>query len=83
MTHWLTRSVGTDAASFAIVGTSGQLQTKVALDFETKDFDYDGDWSPSRDGTADETDTIDVTITVTNDPSDDDTTVNNPPTFDR
>ena len=32
------------------------------------------------DGTAE--DSIDVTITVTDDPSDDDTTVNNPPTFD-
>ena len=27
---------GTDAASFAIVAASGQLQTKVALDYETK-----------------------------------------------
>ena len=27
---------GTDAASFSIVSTSGQLQTKAALDFETK-----------------------------------------------
>ena len=27
---------GTDAASFAIVATSGQLQTKADLDFETK-----------------------------------------------
>ena len=28
---------GTDAASFSIVSTSGQLKTKVVLDFETKD----------------------------------------------
>ena len=28
---------GTDATSFAIVSTSGQLQTKAALDYETKD----------------------------------------------
>ena len=36
--HTLTYSLGgTDAESFAIVRTSGQLQTKAALDFETKD----------------------------------------------
>ena len=29
---------GTDATSFDIVGTSGQLQTKAALDYETKTF---------------------------------------------
>ena len=69
---------GTDAASFAIVETSGQLQTKVALDFETK-ASYMVTVTVG-DGTAE--DSIDVTITVTDDPSDDDTTVNNPPTFD-
>ena len=36
--HTLTYSLGgTDADSFAIVSTSGQLQTKAALDHETKD----------------------------------------------
>ena len=69
---------GTDAASFAIVETSGQLQTRAALDFETK-FSYMVTVTVG-DGTAE--DSIDVTITVTDDPSDDDTTVNNPPTFD-
>ena len=35
--HTLTYSLGgTDAASFAIVAASGQLQTKAALDYETK-----------------------------------------------
>ena len=69
---------GTHAASFAIVGTSGQLQTRAALDFETK-ASYMVTVTVG-DGTAE--DSIDVTITVTDDPSDDDTTVNNPPTFD-
>ena len=69
---------GTDAASFAIVETSGQLQTKDALDYETKS-SYMVTVTVG-DGTAE--DSIDVTITVTDDPSDDDTTVNNPPTFD-
>ena len=54
--------VGTDAASFDIVATSGQLQTKAALDHETK---------PSYTVTVtatdqeDASDTITVTITVT------------------
>ena len=69
---------GTHAASFAIVGTSGQLQTRAALDYETK-ASYMVTVTVG-DGTAE--DSIDVTITVTDDPSDDDTTVNNPPTFD-
>ena len=69
---------GTDAASFDIVETSGQLQTKDALDYETKS-SYMVTVTVG-DGTAE--DSIDVTITVTDDPSDDDTTVNNPPTFD-
>ena len=53
---------GTDAASFAIVGTSGQLQTKAALDYESKS-------SHTVTVTAtdpfDASDTITVTINVT------------------
>ena len=63
---------GTDATSFTIVETSGQLQTKAALDYETKSSysvtvavsdgkDADG----NADTAADDT-TITVTITVTN-----------------
>ncbi|RKU16247.1 hypothetical protein C6503_12500, partial [Candidatus Poribacteria bacterium] len=53
---------GTDAAAFSIVSTSGQLQTLVALDYETK-------WSYSvtvsvSDGKGG-SDSITVTITVT------------------
>ena len=59
---------GTDMASFAIVAASGQLQTKAALDYETKT-------SYMVTVTADDsnggTDTIDVTINVTNDTTDD------------
>ena len=57
---------GTDAASFAIVATSGQLQTKEALDHETKSSYavevtvYDG---PSTDSKT-LSDTINVTIRV-------------------
>ena len=53
---------GTDAASFGIVGTSGQLQTKAALDYETKNA-YSVTVSVS-DGNSG-SDTIDVTINVT------------------
>ena len=60
---------GTDAASFAIVATTGQLQTKAALDHETKDTYMvtvtvsDGkDAEDSVDPAVD--DTITVTITV-------------------
>ena len=53
---------GTDAASFGIVGTSGQLQTKAALDYETKNT-YSVTVSVS-DGNSG-SDTIDVTINVT------------------
>ena len=59
---------GTDAASFAIVSTSGQLQTSAALDFETKS-SYAVTVSVS-DGNGG-TDSIGVTITVTD--------VNEPP----
>ena len=52
---------GTDAASFSIVSTSGQLRTKVALDYESKT-QYEVTVSVS-DGSL--TDTIAVTINVT------------------
>ena len=53
---------GTDAASFAIVSTSGQLQTKADLDFETKS-SYEVTVSVS-DGNGG-SDSITVTINVT------------------
>ena len=53
---------GTNAASFAIVSTSGQLQTQAALDFETKS-SYAVTVSVS-DGNGG-SDSISVTITVT------------------
>ena len=63
-THTLTYSLGgTDAASFSIVSSSGQLQTKAALDYETKSSysvtvtAYDGNSGADR---------ISVTIDVTN-----------------
>ena len=54
---------GTDAASFGIVSTSGQLQTNAALDYETKS-SYSVTVSVS-DGNGG-TDSITVTINVTN-----------------
>ncbi len=63
---------GTDAASFSIVSTSGQLKTKSALDFETKtSYSIIVSVADGEGGT----DSISVTINVT------DITVNNPPTF--
>ena len=63
-------SVGTDEASFSIVSTTGQIQTKAALDHETKS-------SYSVTVTADDdrsgADRITVTINVTD--------VNEPPVF--
>ena len=53
---------GTDVSSFGIVGTSGQLQTSAALDYETKS-SYTVTVSVS-DGKG-STDTITVTINVT------------------
>ena len=53
---------GTDAASFSIVSTSGQLQTNAPLDYETKSF-YSVTVSVS-DGDSG-TDSITVTINVT------------------
>ncbi len=52
---------GTDAASFSIVSTSGQLQTRAALDYETKTA-YSVRITVSD---SELTDTIDVTINVT------------------
>ena len=62
---------GTDASSFAIVEDSGQLQTRSALDFETKSsYFVTVSVSDKKDagGNADTVvdDTIDVTISVTN-----------------
>ncbi len=65
---------GTDASSFSIVSTSGQLQTNTALDYETKNA-YSVTVSVS-DGNSG-TDNIDVTINVT----DVDEAGNDPPTF--
>ena len=59
---------GTDAASFGIVASSGQLQTGAALDFEAKDT-YTV--TVTATDTASASDTITVTITVTD--------VNEPP----
>ena len=62
---------GADASSFAIVPTSGQLQTSADLDYET-----DSSYSVTvkvTDGQG-ESDTVDVTITVTD--------VNEAPSFD-
>ena len=53
---------GTDAASFSIDDTTGQLQTSAALDFETKaSYSVTVDVSDSKGGS----DAIDVTINVT------------------
>ena len=59
---------GTDAASFGIVATSGQLQTKAALDYEAKSsYSVTVTAADASSGSG----TIDVTITVTD--------VNEPP----
>ena len=55
--------VGTDAASFDIVATSGQLQTKAALNYEIKSTYTVTVTATDRE---DVSDTIEVTITVTN-----------------
>ena len=49
---------GTDAASFGIVSTSGQLQTKGTLDYETKN-----EYSVTV-GVSDGTDTASITVTI-------------------
>ena len=58
---------GTDAASFGIVATSGQLQTKVGLDYEVES-SYSVTVKAADAGASG---TIDVTITITD--------VNEPP----
>ena len=60
LTHTLR---GTDAASFGIVAETGQLQTKAALDHETKS-SYRV--TVTATDTSGASDTIEVTITVTN-----------------
>ena len=68
---------GTDAGSFSIVRTTGQLQTSAALDYENKkSYEVTITVLDGEGGT----DSITVTISVTNDTSDD-PTPNNPPTF--
>lgn len=58
---------GTDAASFNIVSTSGQLQTKAALDKETKDsYSVTVKVTDDSGDTSTNSATISVTITVTN-----------------
>ncbi len=57
---------GTDAASFSIVASSGQLQTKAALDHETKDSYSVMVTATDNSGKPNNTDSIDVTINVTN-----------------
>ena len=54
---------GADADSFSIVATSGQLQTKVALDHETRSSYTVTVTATDRSNASD---TITVTITVTN-----------------
>ena len=68
---------GTDASSFSIVSTSGQLQTSAALDYETKK-SYSVTVSVS-DGNGG-TDSIDVTINVT-DVNETPVSANNAPAF--
>ena len=59
---------GTDAASFSIHSTNGQLQTNAALDYETKkSYEVTVSVSDGKGGM----DTITVTISITNDTSDD------------
>ena len=60
---------GTDAASFDIVAASGQLQTKAALDYETKS-SYTVMVTVTDEADPPLTDTIKVTINVTDVPED-------------
>ena len=53
---------GTDAASFAIVKTSGQLQTKAPLDYETKN-SYTVTVTASDPSNESDTNTVAVTVT--------------------
>ena len=80
---------GTDSASFDIVTTSGQLQTKAALDQETKSSyevtvsvrdSKDSDGSP--DTATDNTITVTITVTGENDPPEFDANLDVAPTID-
>ena len=71
---------GTHAASFDIVGDSGQLQTKAALDYETQT-DYEVMVIATDDGVPPLTGTITVTINVDNVPGDDTEVANSAPAF--
>ena len=69
---------GTDAGSFSINSSTGQLSSSTRFDYETKNsYEVTVTVSDGREGT----DSISVSISVTNDPSDD-PTPNNPPLFD-
>ena len=62
---------GTNVGSFTIDNSTGQLKTSAALDYETKNaYEVTVTVSDGKGGT----DSITVTINVTNDPSDDHTT---------
>ena len=54
---------GTDAASFSIVSTTGQLQTKAALDFESK-ASYSVTITASDDSLTDDSLTGDIDVTI-------------------
>ena len=70
---------GTDAASFGIVSTSGQLQTKAALDKETEDsYTVTVSVSDGKDASGAADPATDATVTVTINVTD----VNEAPTFD-
>ena len=71
---------GTDADSFAIVGDSGQLQTKAALDYETQR-DYEVMVTATDDGAGSLSGTIRVIIRVTDDSDDNAAVVNSAPYF--
>ena len=58
---------GTDAASFSIVSTSGQLQTNVALDYETKPL-YSVSISVSDGNGGSDSITVTINVTDANDP---------------
>jgi hypothetical protein len=67
-----------DINSFSINSSTGQLSSSTQFDYETKNsYEVTVTVSDGREGT----DSISVTISITNDPSDD-PTPNNPPLFD-
>ena len=62
---------GSDAAAFTVVGSTGHIRTREALDFETKSsYDFTVEVHDGRDGMGNTSDTVDdtqaVTITVEN-----------------